>query len=52
MTMSEQSEDAIARVYHDGEHVADLHTMRLYHEFNEYPAYEVELLKERTEAVA
>ena len=52
MPSDARSADAIARVYHDGEHVADLHTMRLYHEFNEYPAYEVELLEETAEVTA
>ncbi len=48
---SEQSEDAIARVYENGEHVVDIISERLLHEFDESPMYEVELLEERTEAI-
>ncbi len=42
---TEQSKKTIARVYdQNGEHVADLHTARLYHEFAEYEAWDVELI--------
>jgi len=44
---SKQRTKAIARVYDQGgEHVADLHTPRLYHEFAEYEAWDVELVDE------
>ncbi len=50
--MSEQSENAIARVYENGEHVVDIVSERMLHEFEESPTYDVELLEERTEVPA
>ena len=49
--MGETDTDEIARVYENGEHVADLVSERLVHEFDESPTYEVELLEE-TKVVA
>jgi len=46
------SEDAIARVYENGEHVVDIISERLLHEFNESPIYDVELLEETAEVTA
>lgn len=48
---SDQSGDAIARVYENGEHVADIVSERLLHEFDESPTYEVERLEAKTEAI-
>lgn len=46
------SADAIARVYENGEHVADIFSERLLHEFDESPTYDVEMLETKTEVPA
>jgi len=44
---SKQRTKTVARVYNrDGEHVADLHSPELYHEFAEFEDWEVELVDE------
>ena len=51
MRERQPSDDEIARVYENGEHVATLVSERLFHEFEESPTYDVERVEERMEAI-
>ena len=42
--MSEKDDGVVARVYDDGEHIADLTTENLVSEFQKHAAFDVEVL--------
>ncbi len=46
---TKQRTQTVARVYNQNdEHVADLHSPELYHEFSESPEWEVDLVDEKS----